>query len=342
MTFTQKYQLKLGIWVCLFWGIYSTLRNMTTIGVTSHVLFLLISFALLYISMMAIWLIIFHFLHPIIHEDSFYETKDILRIFLYCLCIIIPFLGIGYYVEVTFTNDKQATDSSLFIQTYALRIMFEFVMVMTFKYLTDGLDVARTYSEQTYKLQEANTKAQFNILKQQVNPHFLFNALSTLKSLIRLQDPNADEFVMSLSDVYRKLLQERDKDLIRLSDELGIVNSYLFMQKLRFENNLIVENTISVEAQTLFIPPFALQILIENTIKHNIISQRRPLSIRLFIRDNKVVVENDIQPRKIPEESTGWGLSSLAERYTTFTDVPIDISKTDTTFSVGLPLLMQG
>jgi two-component system, LytTR family, sensor kinase len=337
-----KYHLKLGNWVTLVWCLYVTLRTCVSSHFVIHSLFMTISFALVYISMMLIWLLVFAFLPDIKTQNGFYKRTEICRIFMYCVALIVPFLAIGYYIEIIFVKDIQKFDTTEFIVLYALRMVFEFGLVLTFKYLMDSREAAKNYLEETHKLQEANTKAQFDILKQQVNPHFLFNALSTLKSLIRMQDSRAEEFVMSLSDVYRKLLQRRDKELIRLSDELEIVDAYLFMQQLRFEKNLIVHNTIDTNALELFIPPFALQLLIENTIKHNIISQRKPLTIRIFVRDRKqIVVENTMQPKKTSEESTGWGLSSIIERYICFTKTPIDIHHDEHTFSVALPLLME-
>jgi sensor histidine kinase YesM len=340
--FIKKYYLRLANFVCLFWCAYITLRTCVTTDFSAHYQLLLAHFILVYISMMLMWGVVFAFLKPTTRDERLYKSQDVLLVFMYCVLLVVPFFALGYAVERAFIKDLDTFDKEEFYELYALRTVFQFCLAMTFKYLTDSRELARTYFEQTQQLQVANTKAQFEILKQQINPHFLFNALSTLKSLIRIQDPQAEPFVMSLSDVYRKLLTRRDKELIRLSDEMDIVNSYLFMQQLRFEKNLIIETDIKTDDLHLFIPPFALQLLIENTIKHNVISQRKPLVIRLFVNDNKVIVENTKQPKQTTEESTGWGLSSLIERYTSFTSTAIDVKETDTLFSVALPLLMEG
>lgn len=340
--FIKKYYLKLVNWVCLFWCSYITIQTCITTDFEAHYQLLTAHFILVYISMMLMWLIVFAFLKPTNNDNRLYKSQDVLLVFIYCILLVVPFFALGYAVERAFIKDLDTFDKEEFYELYALRTVFQFGLAMTFKYLTDSRELARTYFIQTQQLQVANTKAQFEILKQQINPHFLFNALSTLKSLIRIQDPQAEAFVMSLSDVYRKLLSRRDKELIRLSDEMEIVNSYLFMQQLRFEKNLIIKTEIKTEDLKLFIPPFALQLLIENTIKHNIISQRKPLIIRLFVMDNKVIVENTKQPKQTTEESTGWGLSSLIERYTSFTSTAIDIKETEIVFSVALPLLVEG
>jgi two-component system, LytTR family, sensor kinase len=342
MSFIKKYQLILGNWVCLILGVANSLRDYIEVEFETHPLLLTVSFILVYISMMLIWIIIFALLHPTNNERYVYRLTHIFRLFFYCLIVVIPFISLGYFVETTFSRDIEAFDKMKFIILYGLRVSFEFGLVLTFKYISDSREAAKDYLEETLKLKEANTKAQYEILKNQVNPHFLFNALSTLKSLIRIQDPQAEPFVMRLSDVYRKLLTRREQELIHLSDEMDIVNSYLFMQQLRFENNLIIKTTIPTHDLDLFIPPFALQLLIENTIKHNIISQRRPLSIFIFVNEKQqIVVENTKQPKKSTEESTGWGLSSLIERYEAFTPKKIEIMETETTFSVALPLLTE-
>jgi two-component system, LytTR family, sensor kinase len=342
MSVIKRYQLQLGNWVCLILSVANSMRDYIEVEFETHPLLLIVSFILVYISMMLIWIIIFAFLQPRNNENHVYRLSHIIRLFFYCLIVIIPFISIGYYIETTFSKDIEAFDKFKFIGLYALRVSFEFGLVLAFKYISDSREAAKDYLEETLKLKEANTKAQYEILKNQVNPHFLFNALSTLKSLIRIQDPQAEAFVMRLSDVYRKLLTRREKELIRLSDEMEIVNSYLFMQQLRFENNLIIETTIPTDDLELFIPPFALQLLIENTIKHNIISQRRPLSISIFVNEKKqIVVENTKQPKKTTEESTGWGLSSLMERYEAFTPNKVEIKETEEDFSVALPLLFK-
>jgi two-component system, LytTR family, sensor kinase len=342
MSFIKKYQLVLGNWVCLIMSVANVLRDYIEVEFETHPLLLLVSFVLVYFSMMLIWTVVFAFLKPKSNEDYIYRLTDIIRLLFYCLILIIPFIGIGYFVEMRFSKDIETFDKFKFIGLYALRVSLEYGLVLTFKYISDNRELAKSYIEESHKLKEANSKAQYEILKNQVNPHFLFNALSTLKSLIRIQDPQAEVFVMRLSDVYRKLLTRREQELIHLNDEMDIVNSYLFMQQLRFENNLVIKTTIPTSDLELFIPPFALQLLIENTIKHNIISQRRPLSISIFVNEKKqIVVENTKQPKKTTEESTGWGLSSLMERYEAFTPNKIEIKETESLFSVALPLLTE-
>jgi two-component system, LytTR family, sensor kinase len=305
--------------------------------------FFIIPFWVIFLNLMFMWFLVFRFLKPI-HETGFMYQKTTVGMTLGLSLIVLFMLSfVGFRLENYFFGAIEGITFGRYQMIYFFRGFFLFALVLLFKYLIDNQDMRQEYSNEAHELREANTRAQFEILKQQINPHFLFNALSTLKSLIRLQDPNAETFVMSLSDVYRKLLQRREKELIRLSDEMEIVNAYLFMQTLRFENNLKVDVNIDTTCLETFIPPFALQLLIENTIKHNVISQRRPLTIRIYTTaDKQIVVENNIQPKKTPEESTGWGLSSLTSRYKAFTTREIDIKQNETAFIIALPLLSEG
>ncbi len=337
----KKYHLKLANIVCFGLGAANALRDYIDVAFEQHFMLLFFAVLLIYSSMMTMWILVFSNLEPINREDTFYDTSKLLKLFIQCIIVSIPYIVLGYWSEANFAKSVEGIDVIRFIELYALRLIFEFGLVLTFKYMIDSQAAARNYLQEALTLKEANTKAQFEILKQQINPHFLFNALSTLKSLIRIQDVNAEHFVMSLSDVYRKLLLRRDKELIALVDEIEIVNSYLFMQNIRFEGSLIASIDVKAEhlEQTL-IPPFALQLLVENTIKHNIISQRKPLTIRIYTVENQyIVIENTLQHKKNIEESTGWGLSNIIARFEAFTSQKIEITESEDLFKVALPLI---
>jgi two-component system, LytTR family, sensor kinase len=338
----KSLHLDIGVWVCLGLSIVNLLRDYAVEQATMNLAFMVVPFMVVYVSMLAMWIMVFKLLTPKVDKLELYGWSAFISCLVMVMIVMLPFSIIGLYLESKIFGEVEGFSEQHYYILFFIRAIFQFAMVCFFKYAFDVQEQKKYYLEEAHLLREANSKAQFEILKQQINPHFLFNALSTLKSLIRVQDPNAEHFVMNLSDVYRKLLQRREQELIRLSDEMEIVNSYLFMQQLRFENNLTVEIAIPPMMLSLFLPPFALQLLIENTIKHNIISQRKPLRIRIFVNENKyVVVENNIQPKKSNEESTGWGLSSLIERYATFTTKEIDIQETTEVFKVALPLLEE-
>lgn len=194
-----------------------------------------------------------------------------------------------------------------------------------------GVELERTKAD--------NLGAQFELLKQQVNPHFLFNSLSTLKSMIEIEDPQAPDFINKLADFYRFTLQNRKSDLISLSEELAILKAYAYLLKARFEEGINLNTAVDESAYESFIPPFTLQLLVENCIKHNIVSLAQPLFIRLYTKDNWLVIENNIQLKKNPEFSMHLGLENINLRYIHLLNKKIEIETHENKFTVKLPLI---
>jgi two-component system, LytTR family, sensor kinase len=193
--------------------------------------------------------------------------------------------------------------------------------------------------EEKENLKRENLKAQLDALKTQVNPHFLFNNLNTLTSLIPENTGQAVKFVQQLSKVYRYILEVKDNKTIPLSDELDVVNAYSFLLKTRFENNLKIEINIPKEKMHKKIVPLSLQLLIENAIKHNIVSSEKPLHINIFSSNGSVVVDNNLQMKKQIMESTGIGLDNIRNRYKLLSNQKVEIVHTENTFTVSIPLL---
>ncbi len=190
------------------------------------------------------------------------------------------------------------------------------------------------------QLKKENLEARLNLLKQQISPHFLFNSLSTLKTIA--PDQNTRQYIMQLSNVYRYLLNYNDNNVASLKDELAFTNSYLYILKERFEDALQVHLQVPNELLSLNIVPLSLQILIENSIKHNIISTGDPLHIYIHNDgDNILTVENNVQPKLSTEKNTGKGLQNINDRYQLLSGKQIEITHTGTKFIVKLPLLQS-
>jgi sensor histidine kinase YesM len=165
-------------------------------------------------------------------------------------------------------------------------------------------------------LQTENLNAQLNQLRQQVNPHFLFNCLSTLRTMVRSGDSQSEEYVLKLSDVYRQILQKKESAFVTLKEEIEFLNSYLYLLKLRHEKSLFFEISISADSLIYNLPIFSLQLLIENCIKHNIVSENKPLHIHIFQTDNQnITISNNYQPKKDSIDSLGLGIENLKLRY---------------------------
>ncbi|QJB37177.1 histidine kinase [Chitinophaga oryzae] len=187
----------------------------------------------------------------------------------------------------------------------------------------------------------ANLWAQYELLKQQVNPHFLFNSLNTLKYMVESEDKQAINFILKLSDFYRFTLESRKLNLVRLSEEMEILDSYMYLLKARFESGITLKKEIAAEVYASMIPPFTLQLLIENCIKHNIVSEEKPLHIYLYSTATHLVVENNIQLKRVPESSTGIGLENINQRYRHLLDGEMIIDVTAEKFTVKLPIIYE-
>jgi two-component system, LytTR family, sensor kinase len=186
-----------------------------------------------------------------------------------------------------------------------------------------------------------NLGAQYELLKQQVNPHFLFNSLNTLKYMVESRDENTVEFVLKLSDFYRFTLESRKLNLIKLEEELKILKSYVFLLKARFEEGIDLSVDIDPKVKLTYIPPFTLQLLVENCIKHNVVSLERPLQIKIYSEGDFIVVQNQIQLKRTREASTGMGLENINQRYTHLLDKKIIIQPNDTFFTIKLPVIHE-
>ena len=178
---------------------------------------------------------------------------------------------------------------------------------------------------------------QFDALKNQVNPHFLFNSLNVLTSLVETDPPLAVRFIKQLSEVYRYVLEHKDKELIELDTELQFVNAYVYLQKIRFDNSLVVD--ISLNNTTGRIIPLSLQMLVENAIKHNVISTDKPLQISILCNGDYLVVKNNLQKKTVIHDTGSIGLKNIRERYAYFSKLPVLIEETDEMFTVKLPLI---
>lgn len=187
-------------------------------------------------------------------------------------------------------------------------------------------------------LKEAELNSRYTSLQDQLNPHFLFNNLSVLKSMISYDPQAATQFVQNFTDVYRYVLQNSQKDTIKLADELELINAYIGLQKERLGDGLDVQLDIAPELLTRELPPMALQLLFENAIKHNVASKKMPLHIHINGNNERLTVGNNIQ-KKESTYSTQKGLNNLINRYKLLTNKQVEILHDDDFFTVSIPLL---
>ena len=191
------------------------------------------------------------------------------------------------------------------------------------------------------KIIAGTASAQFESLKNQIDPHFLFNSLNVLSSLIEENPENAQRFTTSLSKIYRYVLEQKDKELVPVSEELAFAKTYMNLLKMRFENSLFYELPDQIPNPDMKVVPLSLQLLLENTVKHNVVSEQKPLYIRIKIIDNNLVIENDLQKKEVLQDRKGVGLQNIINRYGILTHRKVQIEETKNQFSVSLPILTK-
>ncbi len=189
-------------------------------------------------------------------------------------------------------------------------------------------------------LQREKIEFQFETLKNQVNPHFLFNSFNTLVNVIETEPKLAVEYVQKLSEFFRSIVNYRDKNLIYLNEEISLLQNYIYIQRERYGENLKIVIDLKKETLSTFaIPPLTLQLLAENALKHNAISKETPLEIRLFEESGRLVIRNNINRKISKESSSGMGLQNIIGRYRLLTKEKVEIEETVSNFTVSLPLL---
>lgn len=183
--------------------------------------------------------------------------------------------------------------------------------------------------------------AKFESLKSQIDPHFLFNSLNVLTSLISENPSQAEKFTTKLSKVYRYVLEQRNKDLIPLTEELTFAKTYMELLGMRFEDAVQFNIPASVTNQELKIVPLSLQLLLENAVKHNVVSSSKPLIISIYEENDYLVIENNVNPKEAVGKSTKVGLQNIADRYGLITHKSVQVENNNKTFKVRIPLLIK-
>jgi two-component system, LytTR family, sensor kinase len=191
------------------------------------------------------------------------------------------------------------------------------------------------------ELRRSSEEAQVQLIRSQVNPHFLFNNLNVLSGMVIKNNPEANHFIEEFSKVYRYILSNQEKELVPLRSELEFIQPYLFLLQKRFDSSLQVDISIPEKYNNYHVVPASLQMLIENAIKHNIVSSNKPLHIGIHANGNEtLIVTNNLQPRISPQEpSTRIGLQNISKPYELISGRRVVVQKTDKLFEVTLPLL---
>lgn len=225
----------------------------------------------------------------------------------------------------------------LYICINLVGITFLYILITVFSFYQEIIE--KTVRAEQMQQEYAGVRLQ--ALKSQVNPHFLFNSLSVLSSLVHSSPDMSEKFIIQLSKAYRYILDQKDAELISLQQELDFLDAYFFLIQIRFNKKVILQKEIDADASTLLVPPLTLQLLVENAVKHNRMSLSNPLKINVKVKNDLLEASNNISAREQVVSSTGIGLENIRKRLGYVSDEPVRINRTADTFSVTIPLIKK-
>jgi two-component system, LytTR family, sensor kinase len=250
--------------------------------------------------------------------------------------MILLFIALGTFIQYYLFGE--AHKKGILFRGYVARFVLSTIMVAIFIHIVLLIRESKRKDRLNAELKASNLESQLAVLQSQLDPHFLFNSLSSLSGIIRENPPLAQTYVLHLSKIFRNNISTLKADLVSVADELNIAISYSYLIKMRLEDAYELYINVEDEVRNTKIPHLALQTLLENTTKHNMATRKNPLRVRIYTEDKMLVVSNNILPLKLAGESTGTGLANLNGRYLLLMDKSIEIIRTDQLFTVKLPL----
>jgi len=336
-SFIEKYHLKEGALIAIIFPL-------VFIPVTGNTSNVVVHFISVFIVIFGLWLTNF-ILIDFKGSKRKYQRNRLLnkysRFIVSFLAALMIYFIVGSLIDSsgTLLTSVENGSSNLWIFLSLKILIFNAVFILI-KYVYDTNSEKKQIAIENEILKRENINAQHETLKQQVNPHFLFNSLNTLKSLIKQDASQAGDFIDELSSVYRYMLLHQDKKDVTIGEEIDFLKSYVYLLKIRFGSAINTEITLPDSLMQYSMPPNTLQLLIENAVKHNALSTKKPLSIYIYARDNYLTVQNNLQSKpELPAPSSQFGLSNISSRYLLLKGKDIMIEKTDTSFLVSLPII---
>jgi len=247
-------------------------------------------------------------------------------------------INLSYFIlKLGLTSDPPVTAQVLSMNIYGILILLPTISINFGIQFLSNWKTAQVNSE---TFQKETIRAELTTLKNHLDPHFLFNNLNILSSLISVDTELSQTYLEKFADVYRNILKSSKEELVTLNDELRFIASYLYLLEIRFEDTIQTFIDIDSKAHMKYLPPLTLQMLIENAIKHNIISEIRPLKIHISYQNGYVSVKNPLQEKRVEKRNSGkTGLTNIQKRYSYFTDKEVQVFKNPDNFIVKVPLI---
>ena len=274
-------------------------------------------------------------------SDKFSKTRVIVNIFSSTFITITIIFLLRVFEEVAI-NKRTFQDyiSHEKPANFIVAIVITFIIILSI-YLFHFYKAYKENQLKEQKIIAGTASAKFESLKNQIDPHFLFNSLNVLSSLIEENPENAQKFTTSLSKIYRYVLEQKDKELVSVEEELTFAKTYMNLLKMRFENSLTFELPTDFNNQDAKVVPLSLQLLLENCIKHNVVSEKKPLHIKIYIENNYLIVENNFQKKEVLQERKGVGLQNIVDRYALISERKVLIEQNETQFKIKIPILTK-
>ncbi|PKQ69325.1 sensor histidine kinase [Raineya orbicola] len=307
--------------------------------------FLIWSVGMLVMALIFEWIYV---VHRFLNKKLPFEEKITLRLFVQVIfsllgTLLLTYIGINFLmphlIKSLPTHQYNTPMSYLQVVLLTFGINMGFFGEYFFRAWKQKIIEAERLAKENAMMQKAYTQTQFANLQNQLNPHFLFNSIASLSSLIYENQDLAAKFLEHLAKVYRYVLQNKEQNLVSLQTELDFIGNYLFLLQTRFDKALQISFRVDNEALSKQIVPVTLQILLENAVKHNIMTEAKPLQIHIFNTEDYLLVENNLQKKSVVEHSNKLGLSHLKNLYTFLSPLPLCIEENENAFSVKIPLL---
>lgn len=286
----------------------------------------------------------FDFINQKFNWDSFSTLKKYRIILGFVGSVFVTLFGI-FFIRFTIKVVIEGLSFDYFIKNenkthYLISLIFTIIVSLVFHLIY----FYKAYQENKVKEQKiiaGTASAQFESLKNQIDPHFLFNSLNVLSSLIEENPESAQKFTTSLSKVYRYVLEQKDKELVSVAEELKFAKTYMNLLKMRFENSITFEIPEGFENEEAKVVPLSLQLLLENCIKHNVVSEVKPLHVKISIENNQLVVTNNLQKKEVLSNRKGVGLQNIVNRYAILTKRTVLVEENEQEFKIFLPILTK-
>lgn len=251
-------------------------------------------------------------------------------------------MGAALMGSITYLLDQFGVYEGNIVRHIINNMMIFGVINIIYVSIMEGIIFFRRWREEkirTERLEKENAISRYEALKNQINPHFLFNNLNVLASLVSKDKAIAEKFIQEFSRIYRYILDTSEKLVVELNEELNFINSYLYLLKIRYNEGIDYDININQESMKKYVIPLALQILVENCVKHNMFSQSAPIKIVIYDKDDMIYVENNIRKKEVRNKQEALGLKNLSSRYSFISEKKPVFSIHNDIFVAKIPLI---